>query len=123
MLRRLTTVVGDKFSEMDQTIALKSDRRDAEALALLRTNRGKALMDEANVFLSGIIRAADERLTTGRRRAARERRHAALGLDRRRPRHRAGGGRRHRHRASLCARDRAGARRGPQRSTPASRSG
>ena len=65
MLRRLTTVIGDKFSEMDQTIAWKSDRRDAEALALFRTNLGKALMDEANVFLSGIIRGADERLTAG----------------------------------------------------------
>ena len=67
MLRRLTAVVAEKFAEMDQTIALKSDRRDAEALALFRTNRGKALMDEANVFLSGIIRAADERLTDRRR--------------------------------------------------------
>ena len=54
-----------RFAEMDQTIALKSERKDAEALAMLRTNRGKALMDEANVFLSGIIRAADERLTAG----------------------------------------------------------
>ena len=50
---------------MDQTIALKRDHRDADALALVRTNRGKALMDEANVFFSGIISAADERLTTG----------------------------------------------------------
>ena len=55
----------DKIDEMDRTIALKSDQRDPEALALLRTNRGKALMDEANVFLSSIIRSADERLTTG----------------------------------------------------------
>jgi two-component sensor histidine kinase/CHASE3 domain sensor protein len=65
LLLRLTNVITDKIGEMDQTIGLKKDRRDAEALALLRTNRGKALMDEANVFLSGIIRAADERLTTG----------------------------------------------------------
>ena len=65
LLSRLKTVITEKVSEMDQTIALKNDRRDAEALALLRTNRGKALMDEANVFLSGIIGAADERLTTG----------------------------------------------------------
>lgn len=65
MLQRLTSVITDKFSEMDETIALKSARRDAEALAGVQTNRGKALMDEANVFLSGIIRAADERLTTG----------------------------------------------------------
>lgn len=65
LLLRLKTVITEKISEMDQTIALKNDRRDAEALAVLRTNRGKALMDEANVFLSGIIGAADERLTTG----------------------------------------------------------
>ncbi len=64
-VQRLTTIIHDKFSEMDQTIALKRDRRDAEALAIFRTNRGKALMDEANIFFTGIIRAADERLTTG----------------------------------------------------------
>lgn len=65
MLQRLTTVVGEKIGEMDQTIALKSARRDAEALATIRTNRGKALMDEANVFLYGVILSADERLTAG----------------------------------------------------------
>jgi two-component sensor histidine kinase len=65
MLQRLTTLVGEKVAEMDHSIVLKNDRRDEEALALLRTNRGKALMDEANVFLVGIIRSADERLTTG----------------------------------------------------------
>jgi two-component sensor histidine kinase/CHASE3 domain sensor protein len=65
LVSRLKTVITDKVSEMDQSIALKNERRDAEALALIRTNRGKALMDEANVFLSGIIGAADERLTTG----------------------------------------------------------
>src|SRR5476649_220109 len=59
MLQRLSAVVDAKFAEMDQTVSLKEDRRDEEALALLRTNRGKALMDEANVFLSGIIRTAD----------------------------------------------------------------
>ena len=65
MLRRLTTVVGDKIDEMDQTIGLKRGGRDADALAAIRTNRGKALMDEANVFLYGIILSADERLTAG----------------------------------------------------------
>jgi signal transduction histidine kinase len=65
LVERLTTIITEKFEEMDRTIALKRDRRDAEALAIVRTNRGKALTDEANVFFSGIIRAADERLTTG----------------------------------------------------------
>jgi two-component sensor histidine kinase len=65
MLRRLSAVVSDKISEMDRTIALKNAQQDSEALALFRTNRGKALMDEANVFLSSVIRATDERLTAG----------------------------------------------------------
>jgi two-component sensor histidine kinase/CHASE3 domain sensor protein len=65
MLQRLAAVVREKVVEMDQTIALKADRRDSEAEAIVRTNRGKALTDEANVFLSGIMRTADRRLTEG----------------------------------------------------------
>lgn len=65
MLARLATVVAEKITEMDQTVALKTEFKDAEALALVRTNRGKALMDEANVFLSGIMLATDKRLTAG----------------------------------------------------------
>lgn len=62
---RLQAIVADKFEEMDQTITLKRARHDDEALALFQTNKGKALMDEANVFVSGIVRQADERLTAG----------------------------------------------------------
>ena len=62
---RLGAILADKFEEMDRTIALKRERRDEEVQALIRSNRGKALMDEANVFFSGIIRAADQRLTAG----------------------------------------------------------
>jgi two-component sensor histidine kinase len=65
MLRRLNEIIPAKLAEMDETIALKNARKDADALALVLTNRGKALMDETNVFLTGIIRTADERLTTG----------------------------------------------------------
>jgi len=65
VLPRLTTVIKEKFAEMDLTIALKRDYRDADALARIRTNRGKTLMDEANIFFAGIISATDERLTTG----------------------------------------------------------
>jgi two-component sensor histidine kinase/CHASE3 domain sensor protein len=64
-LDRLKAIVAEKFAEMDRTIGLKRDRRDDEALAIFRTNRGKALTDEANVFLSSMIRAADVRLTEG----------------------------------------------------------
>ncbi len=60
---RLMILVGEKFDEMDSIIALKRARLDDEALAVLHSNRGKALMDEANVFLSSIIRNADAALS------------------------------------------------------------
>jgi signal transduction histidine kinase len=65
VLPRLTAVINAKFAEMDATIAMKREYRDADALARIRTNRGKALMDEANIFFAGIISATDERLTIG----------------------------------------------------------
>jgi signal transduction histidine kinase len=63
LLDRLDTIMSEKFSEMDRTVAMKRDGADADALALIRTNRGKALMDEANVFVTSLIRRADARLT------------------------------------------------------------
>jgi two-component sensor histidine kinase len=65
IIKRLTDLTAEKFEEMDRTITFKSDLHDPEALAIFSSNRGKALMDEANVFLSSIIRSSDERLTTG----------------------------------------------------------
>ncbi|MFO1107797.1 MAG: CHASE3 domain-containing protein [Bradyrhizobium sp.] len=62
MLDRLSKVVSEKVAEMDGTIALKADLQDSQAAAAFRSNRGKALMDEANLFLSSIIRQADDRL-------------------------------------------------------------
>lgn len=60
MLPRLSEAVGEKIAEMDSSIALKSAGRDAEAMAVLQSNRGKTLMDEINVFLYGAILTADE---------------------------------------------------------------
>ena len=65
LLKRLAQVLKDKIAEMDTTIALRAAGRDTEALDILKTDRGKALMDEAALFLSGIIRRADERLIAG----------------------------------------------------------
>ncbi|BCJ90525.1 sensor histidine kinase [Terrihabitans soli] len=62
-VQRLTVLVREKFEELDSVIQLKRERRDDEAVAVVRTNRGKALMDEANVFISGIILDTDEKLT------------------------------------------------------------
>ena len=59
---KLGEVVDQKFAEMDQTVSLQHARRDADALALVKSDQGKALMDEAGVYLSGIVRAADQRL-------------------------------------------------------------
>lgn len=65
VLPRLSTAVTQKFAELDRVIQLKQDRKDAEVLGIIRTNRGKALMDEINLFVSGIAQAADDRLTSG----------------------------------------------------------
>ena len=59
---RLSGALADKFAEMDQTINLTRARDLAAALDLVLTNRGKALMDEANVYITGLSLAADERL-------------------------------------------------------------
>jgi two-component sensor histidine kinase len=64
-MKRLTTILSEKFGELDRTIDLKRNQRDEEVLAIFRTNSGKSLSDEANVFISGIIVKADERLTSG----------------------------------------------------------
>ena len=61
--RLLASIVERKFAHTDRVIELKRDGNDAVAVALVRTNRAKSLMDEANVFLSGIIAAADDRQT------------------------------------------------------------
>lgn len=64
-LERLNILLATKFEELDRTIALKRDKREDDALAVIRTNAGKAVTDEANVFFAGIIGQADNRLTSG----------------------------------------------------------
>ena len=53
----------EKLGEMDQSVALKRAGSDADALSIIRSNRGKALMDEINVFLYGAMLDADEKST------------------------------------------------------------
>jgi two-component sensor histidine kinase len=62
LLKRLSEAANEKLKELDDTIALKGAMRDQDALAMMQTNRGKAVMDEINLFLSGIILRTDERL-------------------------------------------------------------
>jgi two-component sensor histidine kinase/CHASE3 domain sensor protein len=62
-LARLREAVDEKLGEMDQSVALKRTKSDADALSIFRSNRGKALMDEINVYLYGAILAADDQST------------------------------------------------------------
>ncbi|WP_426130883.1 sensor histidine kinase [Pararhizobium sp. PWRC1-1] len=64
-LERLSTLIVAKFEELNHMISLKREKREEEALAIIRTNIGKAQTDEANVFFAGIIGQADSRLTAG----------------------------------------------------------
>ena len=60
---QLKAIIGEKLAEMDRTVALKRQRKDDAVAAIVASNRGKALMDQANVYFNGIILAADDRLT------------------------------------------------------------
>ncbi|QIK78143.1 hypothetical protein G7077_03660 [Sphingomonas piscis] len=62
-LPSLRTAVTDKLEEMDRSVGLKRAGSDADALSILRSNRGKALMDEINVYLYGAMLDADEKTT------------------------------------------------------------
>ncbi len=64
-IARLSAVIELKNKEMDDSIELKKKGDDALALSLVQSNRGKALMDEANVFLGGIVRSTEQRLLVG----------------------------------------------------------
>jgi len=74
-IARVGTTIDEKFAEMDETIQLKREGRDAEALEIVATDRGKALMDEAHAFFARIIRDADLRVAEG---VAEQRGNAAL---------------------------------------------
>ena len=71
MIDQLSSLVDAKIAEMEEATALKRSRRDEDAMDLFLTNRGKALMDQANVFVTGIIEVADSLLLEGVREQAR----------------------------------------------------
>lgn len=62
---RVEDAVIAKLSEMSRTIDMVRSGQHAEALAVLQTDRGKALMDEARGLLDSIIEAADRRIFEG----------------------------------------------------------
>lgn len=60
-LPRLRSTVNEKLREMDHSVTMKRSGADAEALSIIGSNRGKALMDEINVYLYGAMLSADEK--------------------------------------------------------------
>jgi two-component sensor histidine kinase/CHASE3 domain sensor protein len=63
----LAALVQRKMQDMQNVIDLKKAGSSADYSAIIATNEGKALMDEAQVFLSAIILDADEALASGLR--------------------------------------------------------
>lgn len=64
-LEQLFPALEVKFAEMQQTIDLARADRTADALAIVATDRGKKIMDDARVLLREIVRSADSGLTLG----------------------------------------------------------
>lgn len=63
--QKLETVIQEKILELETTVdQYRSGKRD-DVLEVVSQNRGKALMDEANLFISAIVRKADRELTAG----------------------------------------------------------
>lgn len=64
-LERLREGLTQKIAEMEETISLaQAGNRDA-AFAIVTTDNGREIMEEAQTFFSAVLRAADERLTEG----------------------------------------------------------
>ncbi|KQX39841.1 histidine kinase [Devosia sp. Root436] len=75
-LTALRADIDFKLAEMEHTIELVRAGRVAEALAVVDTDNGKAAMDRSRVFFDALIKAADDRLSTG----VRDQRDAATAL-------------------------------------------
>ena len=61
----LQQALSAKLGEMAQTLELARANRLTDAVEVVRTDRGKALMDEAQLLFSGVINAADRRSQEG----------------------------------------------------------
>ena len=59
-VERLALLMRDKQTELDETIRLAEAGDRPAALALVRTGRGKGLMDEARATIDGLTQAADQ---------------------------------------------------------------
>ncbi len=63
MLPRLKGLVDQRITDLDTSMLAKNTGSVADALGIIATNQGKALMDEVEVFLSAIVIEAEDALT------------------------------------------------------------
>jgi signal transduction histidine kinase len=62
--QRLSALLKDKLAELEQTIALVRDGRRAEALQIVRSDRGKITMDQVRATIGSMITESDRRVAT-----------------------------------------------------------
>jgi signal transduction histidine kinase len=62
---QLATAITEKTAEMEETIALARAGQVEQAIQIVRTDRGKALMDQSRAVLEAILTAADQRIREG----------------------------------------------------------
>lgn len=65
LMGELKRIVSDTIADQQNSLALKQVGNDGGALAIIKTNKGKALGDEANVYLSALILESDTLLEDG----------------------------------------------------------
>lgn len=63
MMPRLKALVDQRIADLDETMRARTSGGLGDALAIVATNQGKALMDEVEVFLSAIVIEAEDALT------------------------------------------------------------
>ena len=61
-LRRLREIANAKLAELAETVSLTGAGRTSDALAIVRSDRGKQLMDDARALIDGLIARSDARL-------------------------------------------------------------
>jgi len=76
-VRLLGPLVSDKLAELKQTIDLRRQNQAAAALAIVRTDRGKAIMDALRTRLTRLNEISEQRLTREKELS----RQTALGLE------------------------------------------
>jgi signal transduction histidine kinase len=58
-LQQLASVIDDKLAEQRQTIQLHDNGHPDQALTLIKSGRGKQLMDQARTLIAGLVTASD----------------------------------------------------------------